>query len=53
MSLGTVAAKAFATPDAEMLLNGLANDPSAFGPADLSTKIVLPEMSMTVIPADS
>ena len=47
MSPGCAAAKAFGTPTAEMLLNGFARLPSAFGPADLSTKIVLPWMSIS------
>ena len=39
------APKAFATPERARLLNGLLNEPSAFGPANLSTKIVRPEWS--------
>ena len=53
MSPGTVAAKAFATPAPAMLLNGFASDPSALGPADLSTKIVLPTISIAVKPLES
>ena len=53
MSPGTDAAKALGTPVPEILLNGFDNDPSAFGPADLSTKIVLPIKSIAVKPLDN
>ena len=53
MSPETEAANAFGTPVPEMLLKGLSNEPSAFGPADLSTKIVFPNKSIAVKPFES
>jgi hypothetical protein len=44
MSPGSVAAKAFGADGEEMLLNGRLVEPSAFGPAVLFTKIVLPKV---------
>ena len=46
ISPGWVELYALGTPIAEILLNGFSRLPSAFGPADLFTKMVLPATSI-------